>query len=229
MFNFFFIILLFRATPAAHGGSQARGRIRATAASLHHSHSQQHRIRAASATHTTAHGNAGSLTHGARPGIEPTTSWVLVGRVSTAPRRALGRPSPRGPAGRGPPSRGRASVLLRRHSGHLPGGTSRRTLRWTGGLRPQTVASLETASHNSREDCRIRFLGPRPRDTGVSVTVFGRLFRLPSRIPVHRRELPRLPRDLFASCRSRNLLVFLRLFLFSSDLIIFKFADSSAH
>ena len=29
----------FRATPVAYGGSQARGRIRATAASLHHSHS----------------------------------------------------------------------------------------------------------------------------------------------------------------------------------------------
>jgi len=32
---FFF---LFRASPAAYGGSQARGPIRATAASLHHSH-----------------------------------------------------------------------------------------------------------------------------------------------------------------------------------------------
>ena len=33
------VILIFTATPAAYGGSQARGRIRATAASLHHSHS----------------------------------------------------------------------------------------------------------------------------------------------------------------------------------------------
>ena len=32
-------LLPFRATPAAHGGSQARGRIRAIVASLHHSHS----------------------------------------------------------------------------------------------------------------------------------------------------------------------------------------------
>jgi len=31
--------LLFRAVPAAHGGSQARGQIRATAANLHHSYS----------------------------------------------------------------------------------------------------------------------------------------------------------------------------------------------
>ena len=35
-FGFFF--LLFRAAPAAYGGSQARGQIRALAASLQHSH-----------------------------------------------------------------------------------------------------------------------------------------------------------------------------------------------
>ena len=33
----------------------------------------------ASATYTTVHGNAGSLTHGVRPGIEPASSWILVG------------------------------------------------------------------------------------------------------------------------------------------------------
>ena len=55
---FFFF---FRATPVAHGISQARGRIWAIAAGLHHSHS-----------------NAGSLTHWARPGIEPVSSWLLV-------------------------------------------------------------------------------------------------------------------------------------------------------
>ena len=32
---------------------------------------QQHRIQAASATYTTAHANAGSLTHRVRPGIDP--------------------------------------------------------------------------------------------------------------------------------------------------------------
>ena len=36
---FFFFFFYFRATPAAYGGSQARGRIRAIAAGLHHSHS----------------------------------------------------------------------------------------------------------------------------------------------------------------------------------------------
>ena len=36
-------------------------------------------------TYTTAHSNAGSLTHWARPEMEPTTSWFLVRFVSTAP------------------------------------------------------------------------------------------------------------------------------------------------
>ena len=36
-------------------------------------------------TYTTAHGNTGSLTHWARPEMEPTTSWFLVRFVSTAP------------------------------------------------------------------------------------------------------------------------------------------------
>ena len=47
-------ILLFRATPEAYGGSQARGGIRAVDASLHHSHSNEG-IHAVSATYTTAH------------------------------------------------------------------------------------------------------------------------------------------------------------------------------
>ena len=40
---------------------------------------QQHQIQAASVTNTTAHGYAGSSTHWARPGIEPSTSWFLIG------------------------------------------------------------------------------------------------------------------------------------------------------
>ena len=43
---------------------------------------QQHRIEAMSATYTTAHSNARSLTHWARPGIEPATWWFLVGFVN---------------------------------------------------------------------------------------------------------------------------------------------------
>ena len=35
--------------------------------------------------YTTAHGNAGSLTHRARPGIEPASLWMLVRFVSAEP------------------------------------------------------------------------------------------------------------------------------------------------
>ena len=38
-FFFFFVFCLFRAAPAAHGGSQARGQIGAVATSQHQSHS----------------------------------------------------------------------------------------------------------------------------------------------------------------------------------------------
>ena len=40
--------------------------------------SQQHQIQAVSATYNTAPGNTGSLTHWARPGVESTSSWMLV-------------------------------------------------------------------------------------------------------------------------------------------------------
>ena len=66
--------LSFRAIPAAYGGSKVRGQIGTAATSL-----QQHETWATSVTYTTAHSNAGSLTHGARPGIEPLSSWMLLG------------------------------------------------------------------------------------------------------------------------------------------------------
>ena len=69
---------LSKATPAAYGGSQARAWIGAVAAGLYHSHSS----RTPSATYTTAHSNAGCLTHWARPGIKPMVSWMLVGIVN---------------------------------------------------------------------------------------------------------------------------------------------------
>ena len=50
---------------------------------------QQHGIQAESATYTTAHGNASSLTHWARPVTEPATSWFLVGFVSVVPRQEI--------------------------------------------------------------------------------------------------------------------------------------------
>ena len=39
------------------------------------------------AIYTTAHSNAGSLTHGVRPGIKPVSSWALVGFIATEPQR----------------------------------------------------------------------------------------------------------------------------------------------
>ena len=35
--------------------------------------------------YTTAHSNARSLTHWARPGIKPASSWILVGFITTKP------------------------------------------------------------------------------------------------------------------------------------------------
>ena len=81
-FVFFFF---FRASPTDME-VPSLGVESATAASLSHSHSN---AGATSATHTTAHGNARSLTHWERPGIKSTTSWFLVRFVSTAPQQEL--------------------------------------------------------------------------------------------------------------------------------------------
>ena len=70
---FFF---LFRATPTTHGCSQAGVELELQL--LAYIQPQQHRIWATSVTCTTAHVNAGSLTCWTRPGIEPTSSWILV-------------------------------------------------------------------------------------------------------------------------------------------------------
>ena len=42
-----------------------------------------------STTYTTAHGNARSLTHRARPGIEPEFLWTLVGFITAEPQQEL--------------------------------------------------------------------------------------------------------------------------------------------
>ena len=81
-FILFHLICLFRAAPATYGGSQARGQIGAEAASLHLSHSDTGSEPCLSATYTIARGNAGSLTRWERPGIEPVSSWILVGFIN---------------------------------------------------------------------------------------------------------------------------------------------------
>ena len=73
----FFSFGLFRATPMAYGGSQARGPVRAVAAGLHHSHSNSgSKLRLWPTPQLM--GNAESLTYWVRPGIEPSSSWLLV-------------------------------------------------------------------------------------------------------------------------------------------------------
>ena len=71
--------------PAAYGGSQDRGLLRAVAAGLCHSTA----ILDPSHVCDLDHSNAGSLTHWARPQIQPATSWFLVGFVN---HRAMGTP-----------------------------------------------------------------------------------------------------------------------------------------
>ena len=82
LFFFFGLLSFFRVAPAAYGGSQARSWINQRRSHQPMPRPQQGWIRAASVTYTTAHGNAGSLTHWASPGIEPASSWILVGFVN---------------------------------------------------------------------------------------------------------------------------------------------------
>ena len=75
LFIYLFLFLFFvisRAAPTAYGGFQAWGLVRAVP------EPQPGQIWAGSATYTTAHGNAGCLTHWVRPGIECATSLFLV-------------------------------------------------------------------------------------------------------------------------------------------------------
>ena len=85
--GFCLFVCLFWGILAAHGSSQARGRIGESATSLHHSHS----IHAKPVTYTAAHGHSRSLTHWARPGMEPTSSWILVRFITAEPQWELHR------------------------------------------------------------------------------------------------------------------------------------------
>ena len=86
---------LFRAAPVAYGSSQAKGQTGDVVADLHHSHSNASNARDLSCvwTYTTAHGNAGSLTHWARPRTEPATSCFSVGFVNHCATTGTPRPT----------------------------------------------------------------------------------------------------------------------------------------
>ena len=90
LFIFLIFCLFFGggAAPSAYGGSQAKGS-NWSCSCWSTPQPQQCGIWVASATYTTAHSNAGSLTHWLRPGIEPVSSWILVTFVSAEPRWEL--------------------------------------------------------------------------------------------------------------------------------------------
>ena len=87
---FFFFFSFLGPHPGHMEVSKARDQIRATATSLT-PQPQQLEIRAVFVTCTTAHSNVGSPTHWGRPGIEPTSSWMLIRFVSAVPQQELPR------------------------------------------------------------------------------------------------------------------------------------------
>ena len=87
---FFCLFVLFRATPTAYGSFKARGRIEAIAAyTTATAMSQQCQPQASSANCTVALGNTRSLTHWARLGIKPMSSWTLVRFITSELHRKL--------------------------------------------------------------------------------------------------------------------------------------------
>ena len=74
------VVVFSRAAPVAYGGSQARGRIRAVAAGLHHSHSNT--ISELCLRPTSQLTATPDPLPRVRPGIESATSLFLVGFVN---------------------------------------------------------------------------------------------------------------------------------------------------
>ena len=84
LLSFFF----FKVVPTTCGGSQARGLISATAAGLHYSYSNTRSEPRLWHIHHISR-QCRILTHWARPGIKPVSSWIQVGFISTEPRWEL--------------------------------------------------------------------------------------------------------------------------------------------
>ena len=81
LFIYIYIYIYFRVTLLAYGCSQARGPIGTVTASLCQSHSNGESKPCLWPT-PQLNGNVRSLTHWARPGMEPATSWFLEGFVN---------------------------------------------------------------------------------------------------------------------------------------------------
>ena len=89
--SFSFFVFLFRATPMAYGGSQARGPVRATAAGLHHSHSNTRSELHLWPTYSSwQHQILNPLNEERDRAIKPGSSWILVRFVNH--RAAMGTP-----------------------------------------------------------------------------------------------------------------------------------------
>ena len=73
--SFFFFLLLFMAAPAAHGSSQPRDKVRAAAVAYTTATATPDLSLICDLSHIL--GNTRSLTHWARPEIEPTSSQIL--------------------------------------------------------------------------------------------------------------------------------------------------------
>ena len=88
-FFFLFFSFLFLGLHLWHMDVPRQGvQIGAAAAGLY-PQPQQCQIWAMSATSITAHRNTRSLTYWARPGIKPTSSWILVSFINTEPQQKL--------------------------------------------------------------------------------------------------------------------------------------------
>ena len=87
LFIYLFIYLLFRTALAAYGDSQARSQITATGG-LHHSHSNAGSVPHLQLSRLNS-SNTKSLTYWTRPGIKPTSSWILVGFITAEPQWEL--------------------------------------------------------------------------------------------------------------------------------------------
>ena len=86
---FFFLFFFFFFFFLAYGSSQVQG---SNPSYSCQTMPQQCKSRATSTTYTIVQGNAGSLTHWARLGMKPPSSWILVGFVSAEPQRELPEP-----------------------------------------------------------------------------------------------------------------------------------------